>query len=108
MVSQCSRGIGSRNFFDTLLQLGSPGNVLKEVCFEKYKLGDHKAHSLAKLALEAELFYVGDLSEEDVNAAYMKKIDTNELVGLYNKWTAAGERVLIDEAGGFTTYHIEE
>ena len=47
LVAQCSRGIGTRSFFDRLAKLGSQENVLKELTFEKYKLGDHKAYKLS-------------------------------------------------------------
>jgi lactate racemase len=108
LVSQCSDGKETSTFFKKLGKIGSYEKVLDTLSFEKYELGDHKAYKLAKIAESVEVLYVGGLGEEVVSTAYMKKITIDNLAELYKSWKAAGDNILIDEAGGFTAYYYEE
>jgi len=106
LVAECGEGIGISDFFGRLSSLGAPQNVLKQLTFENYNLGDHKAHKLAELSQRSELLYLGKLSSEIVSKAYMERIDMETLKELYNKWIMAGNSVLLDEAGGFAVYYL--
>ena len=108
LVAECSLGVGTKSFFDKLTKLGSAENVIKELSFDKYELGDHKALGLASLALKASLYYVGNLAEKTVATAYFKKLSISSFAETYNKWIADGDSVLVDEAGGFTTCYFDE
>ena len=109
LVAECSLGlgIGGKSFFDKLTKLGSAENVIKGLSFDKYELGDHKALNLANLSLKASLYYIGNLPEETLAIAYFKKLSIDSFAESYKKWIADGDSILIDEAGGFTTYYFE-
>ena len=108
LVSQCSDGRETSAFFKKLNEIGSYKKVLSTLSFEKYELGDHKAYKLAKIAESVNMLYIGGLTEDVANTAYMKKITVDDFVKLYKSWQAAGDNILIDEAGGFTAYYCEE
>ncbi|HBM14955.1 MAG TPA: hypothetical protein DD381_01175 [Lentisphaeria bacterium] len=105
LVSECHEEVGLHSYFERLTQLGSPENVMRNISFDNYRLGDHKAYKFAQLAMNAELLYVGSLDSETVSKAFMKKIDEHELVSLRSKWEKGGENILIDKDGGFATYY---
>ncbi len=106
LIAECSDGIGSADFFDRLQSQGTSENVLKNLSFEYYQFGDHKAYKFAEFVQKSELLYVGNLSADTASKAYMTKVTIDELVLLYNNWTAAGNDILVDEAGGFNAYSL--
>ncbi len=102
LVASCDQGIGTVEFFKRLQSLGTPDKVLKSLSFKTYQFGDHKAFYWAELAKRVELLYTGDLPQDTIRAAFMRKVEVNELINLSN-----GDRILLDEAGGYSAVYLE-
>ena len=54
--------------------------------------------------MKSELLYIGNLLRDTVSKAYLTKISIDELIILYVQWVGDGDKILIDEAGGFIAY----
>ena len=105
LVSSCNEDTGSSAFYKTIKSLGTIDKIIKNLSFDKYKLGDHKAFRLANLAQNNQLLYVGELSEKNTAACFMQKISEDELIKFCNNWIRAEKSILIDDSGGFTAYN---
>jgi nickel-dependent lactate racemase len=108
LVAPCDQGIGTAAFFETMQSYGSPEAITQSLSFENYKFGDHKAFYWAELAQRAELLYVGTLPEDVIGSAFMRKIEVGDLLALVEQWHAAGDHILIDEAGGYSAVYLSE
>ncbi|OLS12603.1 MAG: hypothetical protein RBG13Loki_3775 [Promethearchaeota archaeon CR_4] len=107
LVATCDQGIGTAAFFKRLQALGTPENVLKSLSFEDYQFGDHKAFYWAELAKRVELLYTGDLPQDVINSTFMRKVTVGDLVTLVNLWKSQGDRILLDEAGGYSAVYLQ-
>jgi nickel-dependent lactate racemase len=108
LIAPCDQGIGTAAFFETMQSCGSPEAITQSLSFDTYKFGDHKAFYWAELAQRAELLYVGTLPENVVGSAFMRKIEVDDLLSLVEQWHATGDRILIDEAGGYSAVYLSE
>ncbi len=107
LVASGDQGIGTAAFFKRLQSLGTPDKVLKSLSFKTYQFGDHKAFYWAELAKRVELLYTGDLPQETIQAAYMRKVEVNDLINLIKQWQTNGDHILLDEAGGYSAVYLE-
>jgi len=107
LVAKCQEGVGSKNFFDRLNDLGSAENIMNTLNFENYKFGDHKAYKFAETTKTITIYYYGDLDTETASKAYMNKITLEELKENYNKWITTAKTVVLDDAGGINAFYIE-
>jgi nickel-dependent lactate racemase len=107
LVAKCEKGIGPSAFFQRMQALGTPENVINSISFENYQFGDHKAFYWAQMANRAELFYVGNLSSDIITEAFMRKITQEELLEKIKVWSMAGDKILIDFAGGFSAAELQ-
>ena len=108
MVADAEKGVGNPLFFERLEALKTPKNIVNTLTFDNYRFGDHKAYYWAELADRVELQYVGQLSQDLVSKAFMKKITGEELIKNVEEWLAADEKVLVDEAGGITAAFLPQ
>ena len=108
LVAASDQGIGTAAFFKRLQSLGTPEKVIKSLTFETYQFGDHKAFFWAELAKRVELLYTGDLPPETVNAAFMRKVPIEDLITQVKHWKSQGDRILLDEAGGYSAVYLQE
>lgn len=106
LVAPCRTGLGNAAFARTIQRLQKLDRILTTLSFESYEFGDHKAYHWAHLARRARLHYVGDLEEEIVTSLFMHPLSWAELGGLVTTWVSRGDRVLIDEGGGYTTAYL--
>ena len=107
LVAACTQGIGNSEFFNRLHSLGTPDNVLQMLSFENYQFGDHKAYYWAALAKRVELLYTGDLAQDTIKSAFMRKVNIEELITLIKQWQSRGDRILLDEAGGYSAIDLQ-
>ncbi|UYP45433.1 hypothetical protein NEF87_001718 [Candidatus Lokiarchaeum ossiferum] len=108
LIAVCDDGIGNSNFFQRFLSYDSPQSLIKKLSFKQYKFGDHKAFYWGKLADRAQIYYMGDLSDEQIQTAFMKKISLDYLTNLLEKWNKKKETLLVDVAGGFTSCYVKK
>ncbi len=106
LVASCNKGIGNMSFYNCLSKFERSDDVIKGISFTDYCLGEHKAYKFAETALKHKLYYVGNLDEDTVSNVFMKKISEIQLADLYNKWVKNGDRILIDNAGGFNAFYL--
>ncbi len=106
LVAACDQGIGTAEFFKRLQSLGTPDKVVKSISFKNYQFGDHKAFYWAELAKRVELLYTGDLPQDTIRAAFMRKVEVNELINVVKQWQSNGDRILLDEAGGYSAVYL--
>ena len=106
LVAPCDQGIGTAAFFDRMQALGSPETIVHSLSLETYQFGDHKAFTGLQLARRVELLYLGNLDGDIARGAFMQKISLEELLNLISEWHARGDRILIDEAGGYSAIYL--
>lgn len=108
LIALCDGGIGNPNFFHRFQSFKSPKKLIEALSFKNYSFGDHKAFYWSKLANRAHIYYVGDLSDEETQTAFMTKISLDELANFLEKWNKKKETLLVDTAGGFTACYLEK
>ncbi len=108
LVSKCEEGVGTKAFFDKLINLGTAEEVVAKLSFDTYQFGDHKAFYWAELATRVELLFLGDPSEQMVKTAFMTKITQEELISHVNEWVKNGDTVALDTAGGISAFYLDE
>lgn len=106
LVAPCGQGIGTAAFFERMQALGSPETIVQSLSFETYQFGDHKAFYWAELAQRVQLLYLGDLEDDVIQGAFMQKVSIEGLLALAEEWHAQGDRILIDEAGGYSAIYL--
>ena len=106
MIASCSEGIGTRAFYDTMARFNSPSEILDTLTIENYQFGDHKAQHWARIADKHEIFYVGELTTEQVSKVFAKKTSLPEAKNMVRISVQKGENVLIDQNGGYACYYL--
>ncbi len=79
LVARCTEGIGNDAFYTTLKKYDTVDGVIVSLNRENYRFGDHKAHKFATLAKYSKLFILSDLTVEETENVFAKKISLEEV-----------------------------